>query len=324
MKITRLLFTGLLIFTPLSAMANILQWSLEFPKTKFNLTSVTLSDIRSVGARRDSIPAIFNPKFIQAKSISNLGQLEPIVRVEVKGEVRGYPLRILVWHELVNDEIRGIPILISYCPLSSSSVVFDRRLKNRTLGFANTGLLRHYDTIIYDTSTESWFQLYTGDAIVGSLTGKRLKPIASRIQSFGQFKAAFPEAKVLVPNNLKAQNYGHTPYVRLDSRNDTASQFPYLIPGGVGPLDRVVVIGNESWPLKKLKEVRRIEAPGLVISWSPGMNSVQDTRWIPFGRDIGNVRVQYKSAKGWIDTIHNTTFAFSFAAFHPNGIWHFK
>ena len=324
MKITRLLFTGLLIFAPLSAMANLLQWSLEFPKTKFSLTSVTLSDIRSVGARRDSIPAIFNPKFIRAKSISNLGQLEPIVRVKVKGEVRGYPLRILVWHELVNDVIKGVPVLISYCPLSSSSVVFDRRLKNKTLSFANTGLLRHYDTIIYDTSTESWFQLYTGDAIVGSLTGKRLKPIASRIQSFGQFKAAFPEAKVLVPNNPKAQNYGHTPYVRLDSRNDTASQFPYLIPGGVGPLDRVVIMGNEAWPLKKLKEVRRIEAPGLVISWSPGMNSVQDTRWIPFGRDTGNVRVQYKSAKGWIDAVHNTIFAFSFAAFHPNGIWHFE
>ena len=324
MKITRLLFTGLLILTPLSAMANLLQWSLDFPKTKFSISSVALADIRSVGAKRDSIQAIFNPKFKRAKSMSRLGRLEPLVRVEVEGEVRGYPLRVLVWHELVHDMIKGVPILISYSPLCNSSVVFDRRIKNNVLSFGNTGLLRYYDTIIYDTSSESWFQQYTGDAIVGSLTGNRLKPIASRIQSFGQFKADFPEAKVLVPTDPNAQNYGHTPYVRMDSRNDTAAQFPFLIPEGVGPLDRVVVMGNEVWLLKKLKEVGRIEATDLVISWSPGMNSVQDTRWIPFGRDIGNVRVQYKSSMGWIDALHNTTFAFAFAAFHPNGVWHLE
>jgi hypothetical protein len=78
------------------------------------------------------------------------------------------------------------------------------------------------------------------------------------------------------------------------------------------------------WPLKKLKEVGEIQAPNLVISWSPGMNSVQDTRWIPFGRDIGNVRVQYKSSKGLVDAVHDITFAFAFAAFHPNGIWHLQ
>jgi hypothetical protein len=203
-------------------------------------------------------------------------------------------------------------------------VVFDRRLKNKVLSFGNTGLLRHYDTIIYDTSTESWFQQYTGDAIVGSLSGIRLRPIVSRIQSFGQFKFEFPEAKVLVPNNPKSQDYGNTPYVRMDSRNDTAAQFPYLIPEGIGPLDRVVVMGNEVWPLNKLKKVGLIETPDLLISWTPGMNSVQDTRWIPFGRDIGNVRVQYKSSKGWIDTVHDTTFAFAFAAFNPNGLWHLE
>ena len=123
MRITGLLFTGLLFFAPLSATANLLQWSLEFPKTNFSLSSVSLSNIKSVSASRDSIPAILNPKFKRAISISSLGLLEPLVRVEVKGEVRGYPLRILVWHELVNDMIKGVPVLISYCPLCSSSVV---------------------------------------------------------------------------------------------------------------------------------------------------------------------------------------------------------
>ncbi|MDE0994919.1 MAG: hypothetical protein OSA23_17410, partial [Rhodospirillales bacterium] len=65
-----------------------------------------------------------------------------------------------------------------------------------------------------------------------------------------------------------------------------------------------------------------IETPDLVISWSSGMNSIHDTRWIPFGRDIGNVRVQSNSPEGWADAVHDTPFAFAFAAFHPNGVWH--
>jgi hypothetical protein len=201
-------------------------------------------------------------------------------------------------------------------------VVFDRRLDNQVLSFSNTGLLRHYDTIMYDTSTESWFQQYTGGAIVGRLSGKRLKPIASRIQSFEQFKAELPKAKIMIPSDPKSHDYGKTPYVRMDSRNDTAAQFTYSIPDGVGPFDRVVVMGNQVWPLKHVRKFGRIETPNLVISWSAGMNSIHDTRWIPFGRDIGNVRVQSNSPEGWSEAVHDTPFAFAFAAFHPNGVWH--
>ena len=322
MKFTRLIFIGLLIYAPLSAVAGPLQWALEFPKTKFNQSTAPLSEIQFVGLHRDQIPAIFKPKFKSANSISDLGLLEPVLRLEVKGEVRGYPIRMLVWHELINDTIKGVPVLISYSPLCSSGVVFDRRLDNQVLSFSNTGLLRHYDTIMYDTATESWFQQYTGGAIVGRLSGKRLKPIASRIQSFEQFKAELPKAKIMIASDPKSHDYGKTPYVRMDSRIDTAAQFTYSIPDGVGPFDRVVVMGNQVWPLKHVRKFGRIETPNLVISWSAGMNSIHDTRWIPFGRDIGNVRVQSNSPEGWSDAVHDTPFAFAFAAFHPNGVWH--
>ena len=324
MNIARHLLAGFLICAPFPALASPLQWALEFPKTNFSKNSIDLTEIKSAGAVRNSIPPIINPKFLPAKSISGLGPLEPVLRVEINGEVRGYPLRILLWHELVNDSIKDVPILITYCPLCSSGIVFERKVKGQVLVFGNTGRLRHYDLIMYDANSESWWQQFAGEAIVGAMTGTRLKPVVSRVQSFQTIVASDPDAKILVPADPKARDYGKTPYVRMDSSNEAADGFPYPIPNGIKPLDRVVVVGNEAWPLKRLRHENKIVTDKLVLTWAPGMNSIHDTRWIPFGRDIGNMRVQMKSDKGWVDAIHDTPFAFSFAAFHPKGAWHLQ
>lgn len=321
MKLATLLIIVPLICTPDWVFASPYQWALDFPKTDLSQHSVDLSEIRSVGAERDSIPAIVSPSFALASATNNLGQLEPILRVEVKGEVRGYPLRILLWHELVNDTINDVPLLISYCPLCSSGVVFERRIDGNPMVFKNTGLLRHYDTVMYDDVSESWWQQFTGEALVGKLSGKRLKAIPSRILSFGQFVAENPDSKLLIPRDANAWDYGKTPYVRMDSRNDDAAQFPYAIPDGILPLDRVVVIGNAAWPLQRLRDEKRIETKDVILTWSAGMNSVHDTRWIPFGRDIGSVRAWIKTETGTRDAVFDTTFAFAFAAFRPNGTW---
>ncbi|NQW00221.1 MAG: DUF3179 domain-containing protein [Rhodospirillales bacterium] len=324
MKSARFLFLAVLLWGSTGALASPYEWALAFPKTNFTRAVIDLSEIRATGAARDSIPAILAPKFQAAESITGMGELEPVLRIEIGGEVRGYPLRILLWHELVNDTIQGVPVLISYSPLSSSAVVFERRVDGRPLVFANTGLLRHYNTVIYDQATESWWQQYSGDGVVGQWAGKRLQPIASRIQSFAQFKRSHAKAGVLVPSDPKASDYGQTPFVRMDSRNDTAAQFPYAIPDGIGPLDRVVVIGDQAWSLARLRERTRIETDAVVLMWTPGMNSVHDTRWIPFGRDIGNVQAWMKTPSGTSDAVYDTTFAFAFAAFHPKGSWHLQ
>ncbi len=322
MKITRLLSIILLLSMPSLAWAGPYQWVLAYPKTDFSRFAVDLSEIRSVGAARDSIPALLTPKFQLARDLSGLGAMEPVLRVEINGDVRGYPLRILLWHELVNDIIHDVPVLISYSPLTNSAVVYERRRDGQTLIFRNTGLLRHYGSVIYDTATESWWQQFTGDALVGKTTGKRLIPVASRILSFEQFKASDPTASVLLPTDPNAWDYGITPFVRMDSRNDTAAQYPYAIPDAVGPLDRLVVVGGDAWPLEMLREKKRIETDDVVLIWSPGMNSIHDTRWIPFGRDIGFVQAWAKTPSGTIAAVHDTPFAFAFAAFRPDGIWH--
>ena len=312
------------ISLPDPAAADPAQWLREFPKTDFSKHSINYREIRSDGTERDSIPPIMTPKFVAVDATQGIGPLEPVISIHLNGEARAYPLRILLWHEIVNDVVGGMSVLISYCPLCSSAVVFERQLDGETLSFGNTGRLRHFDMVMYDKTTESWWQQFTGEAIVGGLTGRSLKPLAAMIQSFELFKASHPDGQVLIPNDPKARPYGTTPYVRMDSRDDAASRFPYDMPNGILPLERVVVVGNDAWPLKLLADKRRIVTDKLILSWREGQNSIHDTRWIPFGRDIGNVTVERYDGVERTDAVYDITFAFAFAAFRPDGVWYLK
>ena len=315
-------FLGLwLALAPTWAAADPALWGLEFPATDFAKRSIAFSEIRSDGATRDSIPPIDDPKFQPVRDVRDVGPLEPVISVVIGGEARAYPLRILLYHKIVNDIIGGVPVLISYCPLCNSGVVFDRRLDDRILDFGNTGRLRHYDMVMYDRNTESWWQQFLGEAIMGELSGRRLKMIPARLESLQRFQARAPEGSLLIPPRPAARSYGKTPYVRMDSRD---GGFPYDLPDGVRSLDRVVVIGDVAWTLKLVRARGRIEHDGLVLTWSPGQNSIHDTKWIPFGRDVGNVIVQLRTDDGgFIDVAYDVAFAFAFVAFRPEGrlIW---
>ncbi len=87
----------------------------------------------------------------------DLAPTEPVFGVIINGKARAYPLRILTWHEIVNDELAGVPITVTYCPLSNSAIVFDRRIDGAVLDFGTTGKLRNSDTVMYDRQTESWW-----------------------------------------------------------------------------------------------------------------------------------------------------------------------
>ena len=92
---------------------------------------------------------------------------------------------------------------MSFCPLCASGVVFDRRKDGRRFDFGNTGRIRHYDMVMYDHQTESFWQQFLGEAIVGELTGVRLDPMPSRLESLDRFRARAPEGQVLVPNTTR-------------------------------------------------------------------------------------------------------------------------
>ena len=305
---------------PAAAGANPMFWAGEWPNTDFSRHSVDLAEIMSGGPPKDGIPSIDDPKFAPVSEVTDLADTEPVIGVTVNGEARAYPLGILTRHEIVNDTIGGVPVTVTYCPLCNSSIVFDRRVDGQVLDFGTTGKLRNSDLVMYDRQTESWWQQFSGQAIVGKMTGKTLKMLPSRQESFARFRARAPKGKVLV-SNRPFRRYGVNPYVRYDS-----AQFPFLfrgdLPEGIAPMVRVVAVGGEAWSLPLLRKKGTIIQGDLVLSWEAGQNSALDTRVIRRGRDVGNVVVQRRAGTRTEDVVHDVTFAFVFHAFHPEGTIH--
>ena len=293
-------------------------WTYEWPKTDFTTHSVNLGEIISGGPPKDGIPSIDNPRFVLAVSLSkdDLGETEPVIGVSIKGKLRAYPLRILTWHEIVNDTFNGVPITITYCPLCNSSIVYDRRLEGKLLDFGTTGKLRNSDMVMYDRQTESWWQQFIGEGIVGEMTGKQLTTLPSRLESFANFKKRAPGGEVLITNDAGMRNYGTNPYAGYDS-----ASMPFLyqgdLPDYINPMVRVVVAEGKAWALPLLAKKGIVSNGDLTLKWTAGQNSALDRRNIRQGRDVGNVVVQRKASDGTVsDVVYDVTFAFVYHAFH--------
>lgn len=296
-------------------------WESQWPDTDFNKHTVSYDEIMSGGPPKDGIPSIDDPRFVPVAEATDLKDSEPVVGLVINGEAKAYPLRILTWHEIVNDEIAGVPVTVTFCPLCNSSIVFDRRVEEGVLDFGTTGKLRNSDLVMYDRQTESWWQQFTGKAIVGDLVGRSLTMIPSRLESWASFRARTTDGQVLVPNNPGMRDYGRNPYVGYDS-----APRPFLyrgdMPEGIPPMVRVIAVGDTAWSLPLLRDKGEIRAGELTIRWQPGMNSALDDARIDQGRDIGNVIVQRETADGTVDIVHDVTFAFVFHAFRPAGTIH--
>ena len=175
------------------------RWRYAWPKTDFSKTSIDFDEIMSGGPPKDGIPSIDAPRFVPVAESSDLAATEPVIGLVVAGDARAYPLRILIRHEIVNDTVGGIPVAVTYCPLCNSAVVFDRRVAGEATEFGTTGKLRNSDLVMYDRATESWWQQFLGEAIVGARTGTRLKVLPARLESWERFAQRFPDGRVLVP-----------------------------------------------------------------------------------------------------------------------------
>jgi hypothetical protein len=290
-------------------------------ETDFTRAAVALDEIVSGGPPKDGIPSIDRPKFIALAEATHLADREPVIGLTLHGDARAYPLQVLTWHEIVNDVVGGVPVAVTYCPLCNAAIVFERTVDGVVLDFGTTGLLRHSDLVMYDRQSESWWQQFTGEAIVGAMTGKALKAVPARLQSFALFKAENPQGRVLVPENPGLRAYGRNPYAGYDS-----AERPFLysgdLPEGIDPMARVVVVrvagGPRAYALERLAAEGRIEDGAIVLTWSAGQASALDTRIIAEGRDVGNIVAQKRSAAGLEDLVYDITFAFVVKAFHPD------
>ena len=274
-------------------------------RTDFTRRSIPLSEIISGGPGKDGIPAIDAPVFEDIAAGDDwLGEQEQVHVVEIDGDVRAYPLAILIWHEIVNDTVGGVPVAVTYCPLCNSAITFDRRLGERTFDFGVSGVLRHSDMIMYDRQTESWWQQITGEAIVGELLDQRLTILPSFLVSWEDFKEAYPDGRVLSRDTGHRRQYGRNPYELYDRQN------PFLFRGEpdrrLRPLDRVVVVedGEEAvaFPLAVLENEPVVYFPfgdgEIVVFFQFGANSALDDARVADGRDVGAAAVYLPEVNG--------------------------
>jgi hypothetical protein len=217
----------------------------DFPKLDLSRIGIKLGEIRSGGVPRDGIAAILVLEFLPASEVPDLKASEPVIFLEGECGAVAFPYRVLIWHEIVHHNHCGTPVAVTFCPLCNASMVFDRRVDGTALSFGTTGRLRKSDLIMYDHLTETFWQQFTGEAIVGTWTGKRLKALPARIESFEKFVAAHPEGTVLVPPKWGRSRYGKNPYEGYDSLR-TPNLYNGKMPRGIRPLARVVRVGDRA------------------------------------------------------------------------------
>lgn len=273
-------------------------WMRSWENTDFESRTVDLDEIRSGGVPPDGIPPIDEPKFIESDEADEwLEDDEPVILVEVEGDARAYPLQILTWHEIVNDEFGDLPVAVTFCPLCNSAVAFEREVEGLgEVRFGVSGLLRNSDLIMWDDKTESFWQQITGEAIVGEMAGTQLTFRPSVIVSYEDFKQDHPDGVVLSRDTGHNREYGNNPYVGYDDVDSSPFMFNEVPDDRLSAMERVLVLDlNDepiAYPFSRLEDqpVVNDEVGGepVVVFWSEGTTSALDQTSIADSRDVGS------------------------------------
>ncbi len=184
------------------------------------------SEILSGGPGKDGIPSIENPKFVSVKKASFLNDDDIGIALQVGTEARFYPFQILVWHEIVNDTVGGIPLAVTYCPLCFTGITFERTLNGKVTEFGVSGRLWKSNLVMYDrtenTADESLWSQVLGRAIKGPKTGTQLTIYPSDTIKFGEWSKAHPDGAVLSRKTGAFRAYGTDPYGSYYTNRDVS------------------------------------------------------------------------------------------------------
>jgi hypothetical protein len=295
-------------------------------KTDFAKHAVPLDEFQSGGPGKDGIPAIDEPKLDSiAEADEWLAEREPVIELELGGAVRAYPLQVLVWHEIVNDTVEGTPVAVTFCPLCNTALVFDRRLDGRTLDFGTTGNLRNSDLVMYDRQTETWWQQFGGEGVVGELAGKVLRQVPARIVAWEDFAVRHPDGEVLSRDTGFARPYGQNPYTGYDDF-DSGPLFGAANEGDkrLPPKERVVYIerGEDSvavplsWLAQEKRVVVEVGGEKLEVVFAGTASSALDSADIAEGRQVGSAEVRSLATQEPVP--FDQPFWFAVAAFRPD------
>ncbi len=266
--------------------------------TDFSLHTVPFGEVRSGGIGRDGIPPLDDPKFDTPDQADQwILPNEPVIALILNGDARAYPLQILIWHEIVNDVVGGLPTTVTFCPLCNSAIAFDRILEGVIYDFGTSGKLRNSDLVMWDRQTETWWQQFTGEGIIGKLAGKQLTIVPASIISWEDFKLAFPDGKVLNRETgfEDDREYGVNPYAGYDRVDNPPFLFDGELDGRLLPKERVaaVTVGDEdaAFPFFILEEERVVNYmvgdQDLVVFFETGTTSALDLSSIRRSKEVG-------------------------------------
>ncbi|MBI1193696.1 MAG: DUF3179 domain-containing protein [Bacteroidetes bacterium] len=301
-----LCFTGLLFLFAFSASLTAQRDQvLEWPwRTDTAQRTISLDEFQ-VLLPPDAIPPVDKPRFeSSAEALRHYHADEPVIAVVLDGESRAYPLSVLMWHEIVNDQIGQRFLSVTYCPLCNAAVVFDREFAapkggRYLLDFGTSGMLRHSDMVMWDRQTQSWWQQLTGNALVGRLAGGQLKQFPAQILSLQDYRSRWPAGLVLAKPTDDERPYGDNPYPGYDTESEVPAFYQANPDPRLPPTERVVDVCFDGhcrvYPWSMLAQKAMIQDnfqnQALVLFFRPGTRSALDQRAIALSRPIGSVGV---------------------------------
>ncbi|MEQ1803314.1 MAG: DUF3179 domain-containing protein [Gammaproteobacteria bacterium] len=254
------------------ALAGLLACSPALPRDKslngFDVSEslVPAREIRSGGPGRDGIPALLNPDFVTARKATFLGADDRVIGLQLGGVAKAYPIRILNYHEIVNDRVGSTPVAVTFCPLCGTGVVFRADPGGQPRTFGVSGLLYNSNVLLYDHQSESLWSQLMYQAISGPARGARLTTLPAEHTTWGAWRQAHPDTLVLEPPRTSGRNYDVDPYPgyatsariwspvshqdkRYPSKavivgvllGDTAKAYPFVeLPTGIQRIDDVI------------------------------------------------------------------------------------
>jgi peroxiredoxin len=272
--------------------------------------TVPLDRIFSGGPPKDGIPSIDRPKFITPSEADRfLKDDDLVLGIVIDGVAKAYPRKIMVWHEIANDEINGIPVVITYCPLCYTGAAYVRIIDGEPVEFGVSGKLYNSDLVMYDRKTNTYWSQILGQGIVGELAGFELPRLPLETLEWGNWKLLYPDTQVLSQDTGFARSYGRDPY-----------SFYYASPGLMFPVEnddgrlhsKTLVYGVDlhgsakAYPEDEIRSIRilndEVGGEELLILWHPEKNVVSI-----FSRAVAERVLEFELREGRLFDIETGT-----------------
>lgn len=217
---------------------------------------IRLEEIVWGGALFDNIPSLDAATMLAADEASYLLDTDPVFGVSINGDARAYPLRIMGWHEMVNDVIGGVPVALAYCTLCGAGILFDTRAGDQTFVFGSSGLLYRSNKLMFDRQTNSLWNQFTGEPVVGPLadSGLKLSVLPLTTTNWSDWRNRYPDTKVLSLNTGHIRNYD-SGFVYREYFASRDLMFPAAVNNATGLQQKDIVFGvrafaaSKAWPL---------------------------------------------------------------------------